>query len=458
MLRLYIAIVALVSFALTPSSIAAEKAASFDEALQFVRRPQGGFASMSPFELQVHYRLVGVLYRLNYEATPRDAAQWLKVINDPKENMYARICAAYFLAKSSEQARKFLETQLTSENLRHRYNTAEAVRMFVGGDPEKTWGIDLLLKHLASGALDGSAVASSPGGNYPDGDRDDIMVEPLDSFCWDLGFMKCERAVPTLIGVLERQPKTGGAAFALGEIGDPKAIPALMKILRNRSGSEHREVTALGKLKAKEAVPILISRLGNPETTFSGMDIIEMEDVLEALLAIGDRRAVKPIKDYIATKPSKLITAAANRVLVQLDSDDPAAELLALLDKETYEPERSDLVYALVRYSDDPRVLERLSAMSRKSDSAFMRREAIHAVGQLDTQASLLVLADLLDHDFPNDLKVEWGWKLPPENFTEYFRDQTHRILKDKTGKELPPKRATWIEALRTSRISNNAE
>ncbi len=419
---------------------------------------------MSPSELQVHYRLVGVRYRLNYKFAPDDTGRWLKVVNDPKENMYARICAAYFLAETKEEARKFLEAQLTSENLRYRYNAAEAVRMFVGRDPEKTWGIDMLLKHVASGALDGSGVTGGPvyppGGDpdFPDGDRHDIMSEPLNSFCWDLGFMKCERAVPTLIGVLKRLPKTGGAAFALGEIGDPKAIPALMEILRNRSGYAHREVAALGKLKAKEAVPILIARLGNPETTFSGLDNLEMEDVLEALLAIGDRRAIEPIKAYIATKPSKLITAAARRVLVQLDSDDPAAELLALLDKEAYEPERSDLVFALVRYSDDPRILKRLSTMARTSDSAFMRREAIHALGQIDTGESLLVLAGLLDDVFPNDLKAKWGWKIRPENFTDYFHQQAHRILKDKTGKDLPPESTRWVEFLQTTRTPNNAE
>jgi HEAT repeat protein len=462
MFRLYIAVLTLVGCAFAPDAVAEDnkKAASFDDALQFLQRPDGNIDRIMsrPPGLQVHHRLTGVLYDLNYKNDLRDATQWLKIVNDPKENMYVRICAAYFLTETKEEARKFLESHLTSENLRYRYNAAEAVRMFVDRDPEKAWGIDLLLKHVASGSLDGSGVTSSPEGEFPDGDRDDIMRAPLDDFCWDLGFMKCQRAVPTLIGVLERLPTTGGAAFALGEIGDTKAIPALMKVLKNRSGYEHREVAALGKLKAKEAVPILITRLGNPETTTGGLDNLEMEDVLESLLAIGDRRAIEPIKAYIETKPSKSITAAAKRVLVQLDSEDAATELLALLEKETYEPERSDLMFALVRYSEDPRVLQRLSTMARKSDSAFMRREAIQAMGQMGTGESLLTLADLLGADFPNDIKVEWGWKIPPQDFTKYFRDQAHRILMDKTGKNFPAERTLWIDFLQASRIPSNEE
>ena len=124
-----------------------------------------------------------------------------------------------------------------------------------------------------------------------------------------------------------------------GEIGDERAIPILMKVLTDRSGYDDAEVTALGRLKHKEAVPILVSRLGKPKSTFSGLDIIETEKLLEALLEIGDKRAVEPIEQYLKGDYPEQSKAVAQRVLVQLKAPDPATALLELLDKETYEPE-----------------------------------------------------------------------------------------------------------------------
>jgi hypothetical protein len=423
------------------------KPTPFDEVLTFVQNPQNGFDSMD-FRLQIQARLVGAHYQLSYKYAEQDQEKWLKVLRNEKENIYARMCAAHYIADSSEEARKFLESQIESPNLRYRYNAAEAVRRFSGRNPEKKWGIDLLLKHISTGTLDGSGVRTSPSGSFPDGDRHDIIFSPLDDICWDLGYMKCARAVPVLIGVLERKPETYGAAFALGEIGDRTAIPALMNILTNRPEANGYEVMALGKLKAEKAVPIFISRLG---TRKAG-------SVLEALLESDDKRAIAPIKSYLATNPDKSSAAIAKRVLAQLDSADPVAELITLLDAETDESERVDLMFALARYPADARVLERLSSIASISDSAFMRRESITALGEMDTSKSLLFLVSLMDQRFPDNLNARQGWKIPPKNFTEYFHQQIHKILTTKTGKDFPSKSASWKQFLETYRSPSNAE
>ncbi len=439
-------ILALIAFCCCLLSACSKQKTATDEVVDYVRRPQDAFDSMQ-FNLQVEARLVGAHYRLRYKYAEQDHEQWLKVLRNQKENIYARICAAHYLADTSEEARKFLGSQIESQNLRYRYNAAEAVRRFIGGDPEKKWGIDLLLKHISTGALDGSGVRSSPDGSFPDGDRLDITYTPLNEFCWNLGTMKCSRAVPVLIGVLERKPETYGAAFALGEIEDRTAIPVLMNILTNRPEANGDEVMALGKLKAEEAVPIFISRLG---TRKAG-------SVLEALLESGDKRAIAPIKSYLATNPDKSYAAVAKRVLAQLDSADPVAELLALLEAETDDHERRNLGFALARYPTDPRVLDGLSTIANNSDSAYMRRDAITALGKMDTSKSLLYLASLLDQKFPNDLNV-WGWKVVPKNFTEYFHQHIHETLTNKTGKHFPPQSAPWKQFLETYRSSSNAE
>ena len=413
-----------------------------EKAIQVVANPAGGFANMSPFELQTYYRLMCLLYRVDYNYKADQSEAWLKCMRDKKQNMYARLCAAYFLLDQNKETRTFVLSQLKSKNLRHRYNAAKVVEMYVGKDPKKEWGVCVLIQLLADGSIDGSGITSSPTGEYPQGDRDDIMMTPIDDICWSLGFMKEKKAVPALISVLERRPRTSGAAFALGEIGDKRAIPILVKILKNRSGYEDQEVYALGKLKYKGAVPILIARLGHPKTTFSRLDIIETKKLLEALLEIGDKRAIEPIEKYLKRDYPKESKAVARRVLVQLKSDDPVEGLLALFDKETYEPERSDIISALVKYPDN-RVVKKLASIAQTSNSAFMRREAIFGLRNIDNRQSLLVLASLLDVTFSKDLKAKWGWKGIPD-FQKYFPKTIEMCLKQCTKQDFGKDKTKW--------------
>lgn len=415
---------------------------TIEQAIEIVSKPRGGILNMSPFELQVYCRLKCLLYQGNYKCELEHFDAWLKCMQDKKQSMYGRLCAAYFLLDKYEEARAFVLSQLKSKNLRYRYNAAKVVEFHVGRNPDKKWGMDILIQLLSDGSIDGSGVRSSPPGDYPQGDRDDIMETPIDSICWDMGFMKEKKAVPALISVLERRPSMEGAAFALGEIGDKRAIPILMKVLKDRSGHESREVTALGQLKCKEAVPILISRLGARKSTSSGTDVFETEPILEALLAIGDKRAIEPIEKYLQGDYPRGSKAVARRVLIQLKSPDPVKALLALLEKETYEPERSNIIYALVKHPDR-RVVERLEKIARSSNSAFMRREAIFGLEEIADQRSLLALASLLDVEFSRNLKAEWGWKVKPD-FRKYFPETIEMCLKQTTKQDFGKDRRKW--------------
>lgn len=215
------------------------------------------------------------------------------------------------------------------------------------------------------------------------------MHTPIDGICINFGFMKEKKSVPALISVLERRPSTCGAAFALGEIEDTRAIPILMNLLKNRSACEDRAVMALGNLKHVEAVPILLFRLSEPQATDGDWETIEAEDLLDALLAIGDMRATEPIEKYIQGDYPERSKAVARRVLAQLKSPDPVEALLALLDEETYEPEKGRIISALVKKHND-RVISKLSDLSQTSDSAFIRRETIHGLRNIGDRQSLI--------------------------------------------------------------------
>ena len=161
-------------------------------------------------------------------------------------------------------------------------------------------------------------------------------------------------------------------------------------------------------------------------------------------MEIGDQRAMEPITEFLKGNYPRRSKAVARRVLVQLKSPDPVKPLLALLEAETYEPERSDIIQDLVNYGDQ-RVVEKLATLARTSDSAFMRREAVFGLRDIGTRSALLVLASLLDTPFPKDLKADWGWKMPPD-FRKYFPEIIRECLKESTKQDLGKDRSLWEE------------
>lgn len=416
---------------------------SVARAIQLVNEPYDGgdFNDNSGPMLQARQRLVRLDKSL-YKYKPADANAWLACMRNKKYSMYGRLCAAYFLLDQNDEARDFVASKTKTKNLRHRYSAAEIVMLYVNCDSGKQWGIDTLIELLADGSLDGSGVESSPPGEYPQHDGDDILLTPIDDICWDLGFMEEKKAVPALISVLERRPFTGGAAFALGKIGDQRAIPVLMKVLKDRSGYLNREITALGELKCLEAVPILISRLGNPETTFGGLDILETEAILNALADIGDRSAIEPIQKYLRGDYPEECKAVARRVLMQIESADPVKSLLDLLDQETDESQRNDIISALAKYHDD-RVVKRLDDIARTSDSASSRRAAIFALRDIGDRRALVTLASMLDFPWPKNMKLgAGGWKTT--DFPNYFPEIIQASLRECTHQDFGKDASRW--------------
>ena len=288
-------IIALYGFTLLADD---KKSISVEEAVRIVNTPSQGddTGSRSPFELQVNNRL-SMLGRYKYNRS--DNKVWRACLRNEKQSMYARLCAAYFLLPEAG-VRRFIEAQLKSKNLRYRYNASEilhfsfADKLILGKSIRKStrkWAVELAIKLLKDGSIDGSGVRSTPRGTFPDGDRDDIMFTPIDSICWGLRGIKAKQKVPALIEVLRRRPQTGGAVCALGESGDPRASKFLLHLLKSKY-YHYRVIEALGQLKCREAVPIFIQMLNKHNKKAEEHGNSSINDILEALLAIRDKRAI----------------------------------------------------------------------------------------------------------------------------------------------------------------------
>ena len=141
-------------------------------------------------------------------------------------------------------------------------------------------------------------------------------------------------AVTTLIGLLQNggpdfqddNPSKIAAVSALGDLGDPRAVEAIVPFLT--LGSSHTRLAAaksLGQLKdprAFEAINALLTQGTDGDLRLAAID---------ALGALGDKRALQPLIELLPTSDAKASVAAA-RALGQLGDPSAAAPLGAMLE------------------------------------------------------------------------------------------------------------------------------
>ena len=148
-------------------------------------KPAEGLLCMSPFELQIVYRLAGLMHIEHYRYNASHAPAWQNLMRDEQASIYGRMCAAYFLLDSDKEARDFITAQINSPNVRHRYNAAKVLEMYTDST-DKTWAIDLLIAKLDDGSLARNGVNNSSGidrKDFPEGDGWDIVSTPIEAVC-----------------------------------------------------------------------------------------------------------------------------------------------------------------------------------------------------------------------------------------------------------------------------------
>lgn len=97
--------------------------------------------------------------------------------------------------------------------------------------------------------------------------------------------LKAKEAVPALMEVLQRDAATEMrrlAAWTLGELGDPQAIPILLAALNNPkedSGVRWRAARSLGLLRAAEAVPSLLKAMEEQDVALSAWAIYALSQI-----------------------------------------------------------------------------------------------------------------------------------------------------------------------------------
>lgn len=178
------------------------------------------------------------------------------------------------------------------------------------------------------------------------------------------------------------------AASSLGQLGDPRAIAALAKALREDTDARVREAAAraLGEIDDARAVPHLLAALKAERAANV------RERIVEALREIDDPSAI-PGVIAVLKDPSVGVRRAAVQALSEFDDPSAVPALLDMVKDEDVEV-RKYTAEALGEM-EDPAGIDALAQLARDPDKD-VRVHAISALGDLEDRRVLPVLVAAL--------------------------------------------------------------
>ena len=256
-----------------------------------------------------------------------------------------------------------------------------------------------------------------------------------------LGNFKARRSVPALCRALIDRDHTVRrlAAKALGEIGDRRAVEPLVTALEVPGFPEYAVIHAAGQLKDPRAVPALI-KLFRRRLISQDRLRADRRRVVDALVAIGSP-ARKLLMTAAAGAKDEYIRAGACTALGGLKQKDAVPTLIAAL-RDKADRARWSAAEALGEIGDRRAVEPLIAALKDRRE--YVRGRAAEALGKLGDRRAVMPLLPLLK---------ERGYWAPvgAARALEKFRDpRSVPALIDTLGNEYSQVRDL---ALRTLRI-----
>lgn len=223
-----------------------------------------------------------------------------------------------------------LHSALLSRNWIVRMHAARAVARLA--DPRSVETLMLLLQDTVPAVRDEAIAALRAIGDQASGP----LAEALEHHDWRIRLratealcvVKSQAAIVPLVNLLKRDPDTAvrqEAARALGNIGDPMAVDALLDVV-NDPRLQVRAIEALGKIGDRRVLPFLFRLIGELKTgdyrdrtpacedNRYEQELACVEEAIRALARIQDDEAVPVL---IKALQSTLIRKEAGDALVQ---------------------------------------------------------------------------------------------------------------------------------------------
>ena len=264
----------------------------------------------------------------DYEPTDGDRPLLLAAMRDKSSTISFRLCVARWLLKLGDpEARAFVATTLDGND---RWYARGAVVVLLDSAADKStgdWSIDQMLRVIQD-------VTPLPPSEATSGNtwtRAGSLLDGIGDICDKLAQLHVRRAVPVLIHVIRTQGPWPGACYALGELGDPAAIPVLVENLeyqaRDVDGPDpERRVTRLNGTVARVL----------DELHYGGLEPVLLrhlddDDAIRDLNRMHDPGIVPALEAWLRTHDDSRI-----RLCIAIngarDNHDEALRLCILLD------------------------------------------------------------------------------------------------------------------------------
>jgi len=210
-----------------------------------------------------------------------------------------------------------------------------------------------------------------------------------------LGRMGSPRAVPALLRVIrnikdEDEDVRGAALRALGRIRDPRALPGLIEALGYPEASLPPRIAEIIVLFGKDSVPLLVAELRNLES-----DVRRMW-AAEVLGWLGDPRAAVPLMESLGDVSPEVRAKAAGG-LGRIRDGRSVERLLEMLLSDPIPFVRTRVAQALGAIGH-PKVIDHLIHVL-KDPEWWVRIRAIEALEQFGQSSSEALLVALEDDD-----------------------------------------------------------
>jgi HEAT repeat protein len=272
-----------------------------------------------------------------------------------------------------------------------------------------------------------------------------------ESFIADLAHSKYRKVVP----LLNERVKKGTADWRtweyLGEFGDERAVPALIKLLLETGKTLNRDPgatldnefaccgIALAQLKARDAVPALLMYVEYPDIIWNLRDIRDERAVptLRKIVAAGGRIFLngKPVHPELERERSY----AAKVALAHFDTQNEVVHLGKMLS-DPHASHRGDIL-AWMGGCHDPRAIPFYLKVIKTDSDPDMIAFAIYDLRDYKNQAAVEGLIDCFDVAFKDESLGKSGRATPAD-----YRNRIADSLEEITGQQFGADKEQWVK------------
>jgi len=213
-----------------------------------------------------------------------------------------------------------------------------------------------------------------------------------------LGYRGQAPAVAALLGVLERPEASHrvrrSVYTALGNLGDPRALPALHGCLEREQREELRAgcVTALAALGDPSSLPVLL------EAFETDGHILVRSRTVEALGSFPQTDSLALLTRLLSGKGNSSLRRRAIRALGRTGAPQATGPLLAALEAARGEGERLEIVEALGRLGD-PAATEALAELLTTAQGPALRTRIAIALAAVRDGSAYGLLVEMLSDE-----------------------------------------------------------